>query len=156
MNWDAIGAIGEIIGATAVVISLLYLASQIRHQNSEARLAAMHDISAGFRDTLGTIADGVMADVIHSAVVDYESLSPADSLRLIAGIGRVFRLWEEAYFLHEAGRLESRMWKSMLSQFNGYLSVRPFAEVWAIRKQYFDEEFRIFVDGLEREDYVFK
>ncbi|MEQ9208433.1 MAG: hypothetical protein RLN96_01125, partial [Pseudomonadales bacterium] len=31
MNWDAIGAIGEIVGAIAVVISLVYLASQIKH-----------------------------------------------------------------------------------------------------------------------------
>ena len=33
MNWEAIGAIGELLGALAVVVSLLYLAVQIR-QNS--------------------------------------------------------------------------------------------------------------------------
>ena len=31
MNWDAIGAIGEIDGAIAVVATLFYLAAQIRH-----------------------------------------------------------------------------------------------------------------------------
>lgn len=36
MNWDAIAAIGEILGATAVVTSLLYLASQTR----QSRIAA--------------------------------------------------------------------------------------------------------------------
>ena len=30
MNWDAIGAVGEIVGASAVVLSLAYLAVQIR------------------------------------------------------------------------------------------------------------------------------
>ena len=30
MNWDAIGAIGEIVGAIAVVATLVYLATQIR------------------------------------------------------------------------------------------------------------------------------
>ena len=35
MNWDAIGAIGEIIGAVAVFITLIYLALQIR-QNTRA------------------------------------------------------------------------------------------------------------------------
>lgn len=34
MNWDAIGAFGEIAGAIAVVVSLVYLASQIRHSNN--------------------------------------------------------------------------------------------------------------------------
>ena len=30
MNWDAIGAIGEIAGAVGVIITLVYLSSQIR------------------------------------------------------------------------------------------------------------------------------
>jgi hypothetical protein len=30
MNWDAIGAIGEVVGAAAVVLTLFYLAVQIR------------------------------------------------------------------------------------------------------------------------------
>ena len=31
MNWEAIGAIGEVLGAFAVVATLLYLALQVRH-----------------------------------------------------------------------------------------------------------------------------
>ena len=30
MNWEAIGAIGEVLGAAAVVVTLGYLAVQIR------------------------------------------------------------------------------------------------------------------------------
>ena len=35
MNWDAIDAIGEILGASAVVASLVYLAVQIRHNTKQ-------------------------------------------------------------------------------------------------------------------------
>jgi hypothetical protein len=35
MNWDALGAIGEIIGAVAVLVTLFYLAAQIKMQNRE-------------------------------------------------------------------------------------------------------------------------
>ncbi len=35
MNWDALGAIGEIIGAAAVLATLFYLAAQIKMQNRE-------------------------------------------------------------------------------------------------------------------------
>ena len=31
MNWDAIGAVGEIFGAIAVFVSLIYLAVQTRN-----------------------------------------------------------------------------------------------------------------------------
>jgi len=35
VNWDAIGAIGEIVGAAAVVVTLLYLGIQTR-KNAQA------------------------------------------------------------------------------------------------------------------------
>ena len=38
MNWDAVGAIGEILGAIAVFCSLLYLAVQIKTSNTIARI----------------------------------------------------------------------------------------------------------------------
>ncbi|MEP1469336.1 MAG: hypothetical protein ABJK25_00025 [Halieaceae bacterium] len=44
MNWDAVGAIAEVIGAVAVIITLAYLAVQIR-QNSrllESNLVESH------------------------------------------------------------------------------------------------------------------
>ncbi len=41
MNWDAIGAVGEIVGALAVLITLIYLAMQIR-QNSNMQRAQTH------------------------------------------------------------------------------------------------------------------
>ncbi len=37
MNWEAIGAIGEITGALAVVITLIYLSIQLRHNTTTTR-----------------------------------------------------------------------------------------------------------------------
>ena len=157
MNWDAIGAMGEIVGALAVVISLIYLAVQIRTQNKEARIAGMHDIAVGYRDALATLVDGAMADVVDKAIDNYEDLTRAESLRLIAFVGRIFRVWEEAYMQFEAGRLDPRMWDSMVRQFCGYLSLAPMLRIWTIRKEYFDDRFRIFVDELElKEEYKLK
>ena len=43
MNWDAIGAIGEAVGALGVIASLGYLAIQIRAQNRESQVEATSD-----------------------------------------------------------------------------------------------------------------
>jgi hypothetical protein len=37
MNWEAIGAVGEIVGAVAVVLSLVYLAVQIRQNTQQVQ-----------------------------------------------------------------------------------------------------------------------
>ena len=39
MNWEAIGAVGEVLGAVAVVLTLIYLSLQIR-QNTKAMKGA--------------------------------------------------------------------------------------------------------------------
>lgn len=42
MNWDAFGAIAEFGGAIAVVVSLLYLAAQVRHNTRAVQGATAH------------------------------------------------------------------------------------------------------------------
>ena len=52
MNWDAIGAVGEILGAFAVVATLVYLASQVRYEKTAAADANRLERAAGVRDLL--------------------------------------------------------------------------------------------------------
>ena len=46
MNWDAIGAVGEVVGAGGVIFTLLYLAIQIRQSNRLAKFQTYRDIMA--------------------------------------------------------------------------------------------------------------
>ena len=41
MNWDALGAIAELLGAIAVLLTLVYLAIQLRQNNAFAQAQAM-------------------------------------------------------------------------------------------------------------------
>ena len=64
MNWNTIGAVGEIVGALVVVVSLVYLALQIRTQNTQSKLAPDHEISVGFRDATAKFANPDMSDIL--------------------------------------------------------------------------------------------
>ena len=53
MNWDAIGAVGQMIGALAVIVTLAYLSLQTRAsriQSSLDNLSALGEHSLGVRD----------------------------------------------------------------------------------------------------------
>ena len=74
MNWDAIGAIGEIVGATAVVITVMYLAHQVRKQTQESRLAATCEISARWDEMMETlISNPDLVEMYGLAVQDYNA-----------------------------------------------------------------------------------
>lgn len=49
MNWDAISAIGDIIGAAVVIITPAYLAVQIRDEARASRYAAVTDATTAIQ-----------------------------------------------------------------------------------------------------------
>ena len=50
VNWDAIGAVGEILGAVAVFMSLVYLGVQIRANTTSMNTASRQAVANEFRD----------------------------------------------------------------------------------------------------------
>ena len=52
MNWEAIGALGEIVGALAVVLTLAYLAIQVRHAKEATADTNRLERSKGVRDMM--------------------------------------------------------------------------------------------------------
>ena len=56
MNWDAVGAIGEVIGAVAVVVSLLYLAGQVKHMRETSVRNTRHMRNTGIREIFTSIS----------------------------------------------------------------------------------------------------
>jgi hypothetical protein len=51
MNWDAIGAIGEIVGALTVVATLYYLARQINDSTRQSRMASVAELNTIYNDS---------------------------------------------------------------------------------------------------------
>ncbi len=82
MNWEAIGAIGEIIGAIAVVITLLYLASQTRQNTRATHAQATASVASEMETNLLAVAnDGVLAEAYKKAL-NGEPLSQQEEIRL--------------------------------------------------------------------------
>ena len=153
MNWDAAGAIGEILGAGAVVISLFYLASQIRTQNREARLAAQHQILTAFREASIIMSDPELADIFLRGNKDITSLTDTETFRMIAVLNPVIRVLEEAYDQYIEGRFDKDKWNGMVRQYSSYLSAPCFQQVWKVRREHYQEGFRSFVDEMENPGY---
>lgn len=154
MNWEAIGAIGEIIGALAVFLSLIYLARQIRNQNRESMAASVHELNEAYRNSIMSFQNPNLAEVFTRAKNDFESLNETERLQFIAMVQGVFRVWEDAYHQHAQKRLNDRAWNAMVAQFAGYLSLPGVERVWEIRKQAYSEDFRAFVDKTSPTEYL--
>ena len=65
MSWDALGAVGEILGAGAVIATLLYLAKQLSHAVDTSSSAATDRILRGFDEINRLIvSDGSLRETL--------------------------------------------------------------------------------------------
>jgi hypothetical protein len=108
VNWEAISAIGEIVGAIAVVISLIYLAREV-HSNARAtRRAAMRstlDSLTRFAHQVTEHAD--LAELRNRGFDDFESLEGTDRARFTSYMHAVFGIVEDVYYQQLEEHLES-------------------------------------------------
>ena len=155
MNWDAIAAVGEIVGASAVVISLVYLASQIRIQNRESRAASVHQVIEGYRSSIAALHEPGMADVWVQALSDYDSLTDSQRLRFVVYLTVALRSFEDAYFQWREGRLETETWRGLLTPLVDVKSTSAFDRFWKIRRHHFRPDFADYVDALEDGKYSY-
>jgi hypothetical protein len=153
MDWEAIGAVSEIVGAAAVVISLLYLARQVQIQNSESRAAAMHEFYAGWRESSVSFVDGELAEIFIKASSDFDSLTEIERLRLLGGLHGLIRLFEEAYFQHQQNRLDPGMWNAINRQYSSLFSNAVYIRYWEMRRDWYHEEFQRHIDNLAHSGY---
>lgn len=76
MNWEAIGTIAEVVGATAVVLSLIYVATQIKLNTAASRAQSINQINSQYGALMSHIAmNGDLAQIYRKAT-DGEELAP--------------------------------------------------------------------------------
>jgi hypothetical protein len=89
MNWEMISAVGQMLGAVAVIISIVYLAAQIRNQNKESQRAAMNVLTSHWMDLNRTLVENPdFAALWLRALHSFEELDGTSKLRFGAHLGR--------------------------------------------------------------------
>ena len=91
MNWDAIGAISEILAAIAVVVTLIYLAKQIRQNSQAVEISALRDTTEQWHqwsEVLATSSD--LADIVVRGNRSYKALPDVEAMRYGAYVQMFF------------------------------------------------------------------
>jgi len=114
MNWDAIGAIGEVGGAVAVIATLIYLAGQLR-QNTKALRSSTYQ---AFNDSSFSWADSAIENAAMIAkTANYSSLDEVtpEEREIWRGIMfKAFTVMESNYLHHRAGAMDDDIFESRM------------------------------------------
>jgi hypothetical protein len=100
LTLSQLGNLGNLLGGVAVVVTLLFLALQIRKQANESRLNATRELARSLIAQMISLAeDAEMCSIYLRGIKDYDGLPDTDRIRLSMHLHSTFRIYELA-FLH--------------------------------------------------------
>lgn len=111
MNWEVIGAIGEILGAVGVIATIGYLAIQIR-QNTRTQQSAIAHATAASRTSWYdlVISKPEIGEIWNKGNAQPELLTAQERSRFVWMLARIFSNLEEFHLQFQHGMLPEVQW----------------------------------------------
>ena len=147
MNWEAIGAVGEAVGAIAVVVTLAYLAMQIRQNTGATRAASHHAvIEALNQGNLAQARDAELAQIWVSGLKDRGVLTEVERQRFDSLCLAYFHVFDSLWYSAKVGTSERDL---LLSEEKGFVYLMDSSGVydwWEANPYAFSPEFRNYME----------
>ena len=93
----------EIVGAIAVVVSLIYVGTSVNQNTDAIMVANHHALVAMDQNTNGWFRDSEFAATFEIAMEDASALSPVQSRQFRTFVADKFNAWEFAFLTHNNG-----------------------------------------------------
>jgi hypothetical protein len=125
VNWDAIGAVGEILGAGAVVATLLYLSVQIRQNSKSLSSSAFITLVENTNRVNSDLANHLGTQISYSkALNDPDACDPAEMATAFWVIRATANNLYLAWALKELDTAKTALWEAALETHLGVFRTR--------------------------------
>lgn len=106
MNWEAIGAIAELVGAVGVIASLLYLAGQVRASTRAAAVTSKLESTGLLNKFIDLLIESPeLSDIHMRGVISLESLNKQEYLRFSNMSLKAFWFFSAGHFQYRSGTI---------------------------------------------------
>ncbi len=143
MSWDVVAAIAEAIGALCVVISLVYLAIQVRNQVKESQMSVVNSLTQQWGEALRTFAvDEDLYRIWFTGIVDFDSLSEIERGRLSAILVNLTQIFESLHLHHRDGRVDPALWEGFDNRLHDVFATPGVQRWWELRRHWHSQPFQ--------------
>ncbi len=146
MSLDQLGNIGEFVSSVAVVISLIYLAVQIKKNTETERTSTYQSIVSDFGALNQSMASTPeLSYMFVQGMEDFHQLNPEEKARISQIFFQCFHYFENMFYQYQKGYLEEEVWSGWKRLMLTYYSRPGFQTWWKARWSVFSEPFSEFL-----------
>ena len=114
---NALGDLGDFVGGIAVLITLAYLATQVRQHTAALRTASRQDLSAAYRSHNQHLLDPAVSEAYATGLRDYPDMPPDQKRTFTHAINDHALFLQNAFALYESGALGVENYSPYLTWF---------------------------------------
>jgi hypothetical protein len=142
-------SIAEIIGAVAVIVSLIYVGVQVNDSASAVRAASANDANIAVQNWyLQVGSDQQTSELFYQSITSDEPLSAEKEFQFLMTMHAAFLSFQNSHFLAQEGTIDRDLHEALTSAILGVKDMPGTGRYWRQRKSYLHPEFVEYVDGL--------
>jgi hypothetical protein len=148
MSLEDLGNIGEFVAAVAVVVSLIYLAVQIRQNTKTTRVQIFQQLSLHSAEELQATGRNPHATRLFVAgLPGRDNLSEEEQGQFDFLIMGIFTFFENLHYQYLSGMLEEELWQRYRRHIQWYLDRDGVRQWWSLTEStWMSDSFRRFVN----------
>jgi len=141
--------IAEIIGAFAVVISLLYVGVQVSDSASAVRAASANDVNVALQSWYLDIGTNQQtSELFYEALTSEEALSNEKEFQFLMMLHGAFLAFQNSYLLAEEGTIDTELREAITAAIVGIKELPGMRRYWRQRRSYLHSGFVDYLDQL--------
>ena len=142
-------SIAEIIGAGAVVVSLLYVGLQVNDNTSAIRSTAANDATVTLQAWYLEMGTNRQAgDVWFNAITSQEPLDTHDEFQFIMSMHSAMMGMQNSFLLSQEGTIDTEFREATTRAIVAVKDLPGMDRYWRQRRQFFHSAFAEYVDDL--------
>ena len=152
MNWEAIGAIAELVGGIGVIASLVYLATQIRQNTKWLRSTVLE--SAGTRSSeiaRNAASDASLSRLMRASLSGTAPMDPDERYRFELYLLSAMRHYEISHAHFNDGLLNPDQFAGLRENLRVWLGYENFENWWHDSSVFFNPVFQKLVNELKED-----
>lgn len=144
---EYVAALAEMIGAAAVVISLIYVARQVRQTSQHAKLMALQAVAAQLNSHFDmTAANADTARIWNKGLLEgMAALNEAEAFQFGQLLGRFLKNYEELFRYRHDGIVDEARLRGLEHAYLGALPAPGFRDFWKLYATFYAEDFRGYI-----------
>lgn len=154
LNWEAIGAVGETLGAVGVIVTLGYLAYQLRQNTRALKLNAEFSAAQEHIHNSVNVSGTAVPDVVFRGLEDPAQLTREESAQFVFWFNGSMRMYQHQHLMFLEGNLSQASWTSTERLIKGFVQNEGWKAYWSVRRNTYSDEFQRLIDNLDTSEVV--